>query len=483
MEKIEKILTDCITEIKAGKASMNECLSRYPSLRRELEPLLKLALNIQPLSDVRLQDSSKQAIKARLMQNIGRDSKQKARSFTDIFNFGIPARFAWARIAVSVIAIVLVLSILAGGTAYASQDSLPGDILYPVKTTTENFRLFVAADEADKAELSLQFAQTRLEEMDALASVDEHRAALAVQGYENNLKAAREQALAIPDASVQKQMLKKMLTGMQNQMSFCDGVIDAGPAHAGPVRQAISLTAGTQSELLKFLEQQDVAAAAQINLDIMQNRLQRAHAMAGSARFTEMAEALAQYRQFCGLGEEILQTARAQDGNAVQVEELSLNALADDLNIIEDIAQETPQEYRHAVETSRESTVNFQSRAGARNQHGQKGEDGAGRELPKPGEENPGDSGNSGKGQGQNNPPHQGGNGSPGTAVPSESTTPSGGPSGTPEEAGGGNNSPGLNGGNVNPANDESPQSGNGGGPSEAGRRYSGGENGNKNGR
>ena len=52
MEKIESILTDCILNIKSGKITLAECLDRYDSRRNELEPLLKIALNIHELPDL-----------------------------------------------------------------------------------------------------------------------------------------------------------------------------------------------------------------------------------------------------------------------------------------------------------------------------------------------------------------------------------------------------------------------------------------------
>ena len=70
MEKVELILTRCIEDIKSGKTTMADCLERYPSLRRELQPLLELALNIHKSPDIKLDNQYKQAAKARLMQQI-----------------------------------------------------------------------------------------------------------------------------------------------------------------------------------------------------------------------------------------------------------------------------------------------------------------------------------------------------------------------------------------------------------------------------
>ena len=121
MEKIEIILTNCIKEIKSGKATLAECLNRYPSRRKELEPLLKMALNIQEPPALQLDNNYKQAAKAQLLQQIRAPKQKKSRSFADIFSFGIPSQYAWARVAVSVLIVVVLLSTLAGGTAYASQ--------------------------------------------------------------------------------------------------------------------------------------------------------------------------------------------------------------------------------------------------------------------------------------------------------------------------------------------------------------------------
>lgn len=70
MEKIETILTNCIREIISGKATLAECLDRYPSRRQELESLLKIAFSIQEPQSVKLDSSYKQTAKNQLLQQI-----------------------------------------------------------------------------------------------------------------------------------------------------------------------------------------------------------------------------------------------------------------------------------------------------------------------------------------------------------------------------------------------------------------------------
>ena len=55
-----------------------------------------------------------------------------------------------------------------GMTAYAAQSALPGDSLYPVKTSLEATRAGLAKDQVKQIELYLDFAEERLEVISAL---------------------------------------------------------------------------------------------------------------------------------------------------------------------------------------------------------------------------------------------------------------------------------------------------------------------------
>jgi hypothetical protein len=437
LKKIEMILTECIKDIKSGRATLAECLNRYPSRRQELEPLLKLALNIQEPPVIELDSTYKQAAKTRLLQQIRTARPEKSRSFTNIFSFGLTQRFAWARVAVFVVVALIVLSMLGGGTVYAAQSSLPGELLYPVKTGVEDVRIFFAGSSAAKAELNLQFAQTRLEEMNKLAISNEERTQLAVNGYRSNLDAARVQIRNITSAPTQYALLNRALEQMQNQMGFCDSVIDVNPAYLEPVREAGTLCINEQVQLLTMLAQQNNVEAAQINLAAMQNRLQRAQAKVEDGNYQTMQEVLLQYREFNQLGEQILQTAQATNNHNAEIEELSLAALAGYLDTINSISQQVPQDYRNSVEACRQVTLQFQTQA--RHRYQNQGDAGTGIDGPLSGN---GDGSTAGQG-GQTNPQAPGGTGNMGNETPNSTMSPSQGTggytdSGNGTESGGG---------------------------------------------
>lgn len=368
MEKIEIILTNCIEEIKSGKATIAECLNRYPSKRQELEPLLKIALRIQEAPAFQLDNNYKQVAKARLLQQIRASKQKKSRAFTDIFSFGLPRQYVRARMAVSVVVILVIISMLTGGMAYAAQDSLPGDVLYPVKIGVEDARLFLAGDSADKAELNLKFAQTRLVEMSQLASKNKGKMESAVNGYRGNLDAAEQDIQGISDASALSNLLSHALDELQKQTFFCDNVIDANPVYIGLVNEASTLAINQQVEFLEMLAQQNILQATQINLNAMQNRLQRAQVKAMGHQYETMQEVLLQYQQFNHLGEQILQSAQATDKYSVEIENLTVQALANYVNTLESISRQVPQEYQNSVEDCRQMTLQFQTQARHRHQ-------------------------------------------------------------------------------------------------------------------
>ncbi len=96
-----------------------------------------------------------------------------------------------------IMAVVIAAVLLFGGfaaTAYASQDSLPNDALYGVKTFGENVRLSLASQGDDKLGLALEFAERRVEEMAALnelgMEIPQHVAAQYQEQVEYTLRLA-----------------------------------------------------------------------------------------------------------------------------------------------------------------------------------------------------------------------------------------------------------------------------------------------------
>ena len=65
---IELILDQCLEEIHGRRATVAQCLARYPRYAEQLAPLLKLALAVQNMDDFRASDEFKRSTRMRLKQ-------------------------------------------------------------------------------------------------------------------------------------------------------------------------------------------------------------------------------------------------------------------------------------------------------------------------------------------------------------------------------------------------------------------------------
>jgi hypothetical protein len=91
--------------------------------------------------------------------------------------------------------LVLVASLVAGETVRAAGEALPGDILFPVKRSVEDARLWLSDDAGDVL-LTAQFVQVRVQEIEALAAAErEEDLDLAVGLFSQEI-AASTRALA-----------------------------------------------------------------------------------------------------------------------------------------------------------------------------------------------------------------------------------------------------------------------------------------------
>ena len=110
------------------------------------------------VSKLQLSLEAKQRVKSRVMMNLNASTEAAT-----------PTASAWpALLWRSYVIVPLIIVIFVGGTTYVSADSIPGDILYPVKRKVEDVHVFIAPTESRKSELKAEYAKKRLEEYDEL---------------------------------------------------------------------------------------------------------------------------------------------------------------------------------------------------------------------------------------------------------------------------------------------------------------------------
>ena len=181
---IHQVLEECL-ELLCQGIPLEECLAQYLEDAEELEPLLRTALAAQRDLTPGMSPGARAQLQARVLGEWDRRSLPKQRPW------GLPAFFPrWAAVAVSVVVALLLGGV---GTVAAAGGALPGDLLYPVKLTTEQARLAFTLSDTGKARLHIELAERRVSELtEAAYQGTPERVAALPQSIAAHLAKARQ---------------------------------------------------------------------------------------------------------------------------------------------------------------------------------------------------------------------------------------------------------------------------------------------------
>lgn len=137
-------------------------------------------------------------------------------------------------IPVAVLALLAVIGV--GGVAtVASQKSVPGDILYPVKETTENVRVATAFSDESKARVHLDIAEEKLNEIEKLGSKDKSAdkiLAASERVVKNQEKATEKIEKAQSEGKDIDTIVLKLQSNLERQQSVLARVLEKVPEEA-----------------------------------------------------------------------------------------------------------------------------------------------------------------------------------------------------------------------------------------------------------
>ena len=122
-------------------------------------------------------------------------------------------------------------------TAYASQFSLPGDALYPVKTSLEQTQLGLSLNAARQAELQLEFAQRRLDEVAALIEEGRYNdIETATSEFEYHIQQAIDtlELVAAGDPARAEELAAKIASALSSYASTLSGMMANVPEAVKP---------------------------------------------------------------------------------------------------------------------------------------------------------------------------------------------------------------------------------------------------------
>jgi len=352
LKKFEDILVKCIEDIKAGRSSIEDCLDRYPFMRKQLEPLLRIALEIREPPDVKPSPSFKVKARVWLMDQIHeRQPVTKWPWFrynSQVKPIPYRRRFSMASV---ILVIILTVSALGGGTVYAAQDSIPGDALYPVKLGTEQMRMMLPANDVVKAERALSFAERRVGEIEALAEKERAQyLGLGVKGYDDALNMTLARIERAGDRGLATgNITARVAEATTKHLSVLDTVYDMVPPEAkAAIAHARNVSETGYFHAMAALAKNNTVRAAEMNLAAMEGRLNRVRARVGDVEAVEIS--LQQFEAMAEFSEEISQIAQAIGLNITKVEELMARATFGHLQVLTEAYDKVPEQVKPAIE-------------------------------------------------------------------------------------------------------------------------------------
>lgn len=164
---VEAALDQCLVWLRSG-TGIEDCLASYPEYADELRPLLLLVADVgrvlTPASSVAAREAGRERMLAALAQRHERLTRANPLArYARRARWAFPVRLgpAWG---LGIMALVVILFACGGIAATASADSLPGDVLYPLKLASWQVRLTMTLDAAKQELLEHQFSvQQRLD--------------------------------------------------------------------------------------------------------------------------------------------------------------------------------------------------------------------------------------------------------------------------------------------------------------------------------
>ena len=186
-------------ELQSGR-SIKEIVHSYPmDQQQELASLLEVDVHLQELPrNIELPGTNKARLRAQLMSQIAHPTPRPARFSWRNPLAGVAELFSMPRLQPmllrplgAALSAFMAISLVSGGTVYASMDTIPGDNLYPVKIAVEQTRLNLNFNEEGRAETYLWMANARVGELNRMVSegrLDE--APMVIANYEHSVSEA-----------------------------------------------------------------------------------------------------------------------------------------------------------------------------------------------------------------------------------------------------------------------------------------------------
>jgi hypothetical protein len=165
---VDDILNECIERLAAGE-TVEQCLASYPDHAVELEPMLRTsAATMNVAATITYRPEAKQRSRYNFTAAVADRQREANRGWLGRAIRPSGWRAKLARTAAVAVGIVVLGTGTAYGATVASEDSVPGDPLYVVKTLKEDISLRMPKSDLALAKEHAHLATVRTEEIGAL---------------------------------------------------------------------------------------------------------------------------------------------------------------------------------------------------------------------------------------------------------------------------------------------------------------------------
>jgi F0F1-type ATP synthase membrane subunit b/b' len=264
------------------------------------------------------------------------------------------------KIRMSVVSIILVISLLFGGTAYAQDEELPDPGITPdspfyfLDTLGKKLGLIFAFGDEAKAKQALEYAEERLAEARAMALQSKlEEMAQAAGEYEQFMAMVNQRMQAAAQNNASTNVSEKVALSAQKHLAIMDRVRDRVPEEGREALDRVrERSLKEQQNALRALARNRVERATEINLNGIQQRLHRALEKASENATDEVANALEDAEKLRRFGEEISEIARGLSDNTTTVDELVARATSVHLEVLARVHERAPEPAREAIENA-----------------------------------------------------------------------------------------------------------------------------------
>jgi DNA-directed RNA polymerase specialized sigma24 family protein len=240
--ELDTILQRCLQEIEKDRSQLEACVRRYPKLSEQLTRLLETALIFQNIETPHPGIEAMEAGRDRLIEAAEKRWTEEAPPRRLLGLELKPGLLPWMIGAAAIATLLAVLTTM----SFLSQDSLPGQPLYPVKRGIESARYILASSSVGKANLRITLAERRAEELGiVVASGDSEKIEGLAQSIANNLGEAQRLVATLQDPDKIREFQTKLEHSASEQLSLMETSLAKAPPEA---RNAVSDAFSTTSD-------------------------------------------------------------------------------------------------------------------------------------------------------------------------------------------------------------------------------------------